>query len=306
MAHPWGPFRPRPTGSILCAVAAGLLVSGCAQNGAMPGSDLLGEATAFTRPAPQPAEDGVVTEKELAEATGYWAERYAKAPTDLETALNYAKNLKAMGRKQQALAVLQQSGMFHADSRELAGEYGRLALDLGQMNVAEKLLTFADDPAKPDWRVISARGTVLAKQGKYAESIPYFERALTLKQNHPSLLNNLALAHAMTGEANKAEGLLRQAADAGASEAKIRQNLALVLGLQGKYQESTQIASRDMPADTAAAETAYLRKLTQLAPVAPSNGGDVQVAKVRFKGSTLPNDALSGWNSEVVAADARP
>ena len=210
-----------------------------------------------------------------------------------------------MGRKQQALAVLQQSGMFHADSRELAGEYGRLALDLGQMNVAEKLLAFADDPAKPDWRVISARGMVLAKQGKYAESIPYFDRALTLKQNHPSLLNNLALAHAMTGDANKAEGLLRQAADAGASEAKIRQNLALVLGLQGKYQESTQIASRDMPADTAAADTAYLRKLTQLAPVAPSKGGDVQVAKVQFKGSALPNDALSGWNSQVVAADAR-
>ncbi|MCV0370297.1 MULTISPECIES: tetratricopeptide repeat protein [Filomicrobium] len=271
----------------------------------MPGADLLGEATAFTRPAPKPAQDGVVTEKELAEATGYWGERYAKAPTDLEVSLNYAKNLKAMGRKQQALAVLQQSGMFHADSRELAGEYGRLALDLGQMNVAEKLLAFADDPAKPDWRVISARGTVLAKQGKYAESIPYFDRALTLKQNHPSLLNNLALAHAMTGDANKAEGLLRQAADAGASEAKIRQNLALVLGLQGKYQESTQIASRDMPADTAAADTAYLRKLTQLAPVAPSKGGDVQVAKVQFKGSALPNDALSGWNSQVVAADAR-
>ena len=81
--------------------------------------------------------------------------------------------------------------------------------------MAQKLLEQADDPANPDWKVISARGTVLAKQGLYRDAIPFYERALALAPDQPSVLNNLALAHAMEGNADKAEPLLKQAAAAG-------------------------------------------------------------------------------------------
>jgi len=234
------------------------------------------------------------TPGELQKATDFWGKQYSASPRDLKAALNFARNLKAMGEKQRALAVLQQVAIFHGESRELASEYGRLALDLGQVNLADKLLAIADDPSNPDWRVISARGTVLAKQGKYAEAIPFYDRALSLAHDQPSILSNLALATAMSGNPARAEALLRRAEAADGASPKIRQNLALVLGLQGKYDESKLIAARDLPMETAAENTSNLRNVVKLAPKSMPTDQGVAVAEVapvpepkRAKGSQV-------------------
>ena len=150
--------------------------------------------------------------------------------------------------------------------RELAGEYGRLALDLDQVGAANQLLAVADDPTKPDWRVISARGTVMAKQGKYSDAIPFYERALTLSQNNPTVLNNLAMAYAMMGDAKKAEEILRQAVTTEGAAPKVRENLALVLGLQGRYDESRSVAAGVLNSEVASANTSYLKQMVKLDP----------------------------------------
>jgi Flp pilus assembly protein TadD len=41
----------------------------------------------------------------------------------------------------------------------------------------------------------------------------------------------------------------------------VRQNLALVVGLQGRFQEAETIARADLPPDEAAANVAYLRQM---------------------------------------------
>ena len=41
----------------------------------------------------------------------------------------------------------------------------------------------------------------------------------------------------------------------------MRQNLALVVGLQGRFQEAETIARADLPPDEAAANVAYLRRM---------------------------------------------
>jgi Flp pilus assembly protein TadD len=48
---------------------------------------------------------------------------------------------------------------------------------------------------------------------------------------------------------------------AGKTEPRIRQNLALVVGLQGRFDEARQIASQDLPADQVEANMAYLQKM---------------------------------------------
>lgn len=203
---------------------------------------------------------------ELQKATVYWGQEYAKNPAELKPALNYAKDLKALGEKTKAMSVLQQAALIHGSDQELAGEYGRLALEMDQIGIANQMLTVADDPTKPDWRVISARGTVMAKQGKYDEAVPFYERALTLSPNNPTVMNNLAMAYAMTGDPKKAEGILRQALDAPGSTPKVRENLALVLGLQGRYDESKAIASGVLSTDTASANANYLQQMVRLQP----------------------------------------
>ncbi len=44
-------------------------------------------------------------------------------------------------------------------------------LEMDQISVAKKLLEVADNSGGLDWRVVLARGTVLAKEGRYREAI---------------------------------------------------------------------------------------------------------------------------------------
>jgi len=271
----------------LAALAACLMLGACGQLPDLGSPEMM----AVSQPAPQP-EMSSQPASDLEKATDYWGQKYAKNPRDLKNALSYARNLKAMGQKRRAMSVLQQAAIFHGHNKELAGEYGRLALEFDQLSVAKRLLAAADSPTKPDWKVISARGTVLAKEGKYGDAIPFFERALSLAHNHPSLVNNLALAHAMSGEAERAEGMLRQASIANPASPKIRQNLALVLSLQGRYDEAKQIASQGLSPEKAAENTETLRRIVKLEPKA---------APV-----PEPAKALAQWTTDVEVSTAKP
>ena len=252
------------TRSLLVIAGVGLLAGGCSsQLGSAQGLLAAAQAPSLAEATTPAVADG---RTELQKATEYWAKAYAKNPRDATTAVNYAKNLKAMGEKQQALAVLQQASVYHGTNRTLNAEYGRLALEFDQVSLAQKLLEQADDPANPDWRVISARGTVLAKQGVYKDAIAYYQRALTVAPNEASILNNLAMAHVALGEPDKAEPLLKRAAAAAGHDGRVNQNLALALGLQGKYDEAKVAAARDMSADRAAANVDSVRSLVNIEP----------------------------------------
>lgn len=261
-AHPDAPpaRQGRHLGG-LAALAASLMLGACAQVGGGDESSGL-----FAALQPEPTEQAIkdAAPSDPKAAAEYWGKIYAKNPRDLDAALSYAQNLKLTGQKREALAVLQQASLIHSTDRRLAADYGRLALDLDQISVAKKLLEVADDPANPDWRVVMARGTALAKEGSYREAIGFYERAQALNPQHPSVLNNLALAYTMSGEPERGETLLRQASVSGGENTRVRQNLALVLGLQGKYDEAVKVGSVDLPADEAQANTALLKKMVKL------------------------------------------
>ena len=319
-------IRSLRRGGTLAALTASLMLGACGQTLSPAGNGLL----SLNAPPPAAQQPGKAapaqpetTMADLQKATEYWGNLYAKSPRELEPALNYARNLKAMGEKRKALAVLQQVALFHSESRELAGEYGRLALDLDQVRVAKQLLAMADDPAKPDWRIVSARGAALAKEGNYNEAIPFFERALTLAHDQPSVMSNLALAYAMNGEPSRAEAMLRQAATTDANSPRIRQNLALVLGLQGKYDEAKLVAARDIPMTNATENADYLRQVVKLDPKSVPNSdpqpGDwktqpdvaevpvasaVPVQKVADVGTLAPVDVNAAHDSALVISPA--
>jgi Flp pilus assembly protein TadD len=241
------------------AIAAGL--AGCSGFGSAD----LGEANSSQLTQTADATQEPPSQDELAKATEYWGAEHAKNPRDGKAALAYAKNLKAMGRKKEAYAVLQQAHKLNPQDREHLSEYGRLALEFDQVSTAKALLERADDPSKPDWRVLNARGTVLAKEGKHTDAVVFFDRALALAPGQPSVLNNLALAHAMAGEAAKAEGMLRQASASGDADPRVNQNLALVLSLQGKYGEAKRVPNQNLPDDAVQANVDYMKSALQVA-----------------------------------------
>lgn len=280
--------------------SAALLLGGCADLSSSldPQMDL----TANNPQARQTASPDA-SRTDLEKATEYWGKEYANKPSDLNASLSYARNLRALGRKPEALAVVQQAMVFHGENRQLAGEFGRLALDLNQLANAKRALEFADDPANPDWRIISARGTAFAKENNYKDAIPLYERALTLAPGQPSVLNNLALAYAMGGEASKAEEYLKRAEAMGQASPKVRENLSLVLSLQGKYDEAKVVAARSASPDATTQNTELVKKMVRLDPKPMGANGNAIAAQPDWNATVVTgtvNDAGLPWQGKTV------
>jgi Flp pilus assembly protein TadD len=75
------------------------------------------------------------------------------------------------------------------------------------------------------------------------------------------VLSNLGMSYMLTKDLPKAEQALRQAYASPQASAKVRQNLGLVVGLQGRFAEAEQIVKADLPPDEAEANVAYLRDM---------------------------------------------
>ncbi len=108
------------------------------------------------------------------------------------------------------------------------------------------------------------------------------------------MLNNLALAYALDGRPGDAEALLKDAATKGGDITRIRQNLALVLGVQGKFDEAKQAVAGDLEKDRADANIAYLQKMVKATPVA--------LAKAPAKPAAGAAEVVTGWATEATVA----
>lgn len=172
-------------------------------------------------------------------------DRFQSDPSNARTALDYANALQTAGLREQALAVLEQTYHQHRGGDGLASEYGKLALKLGRIKLAEQILTEADDPMRPDWRTISARGVALGKLNQYDKAIVHFRRAQAVAPDEAAVINNLAMAYAATGHLSEAEGLMRRIAFRRDSTPRIRENLALILALRGRFDAAKQTMLHD-------------------------------------------------------------
>ena len=65
----------------------------------------------------------------------------------------------------------------------------------------------------------------------------------------------------MTKKLDLAEDTLRQAAASPRADARVRQNLALVLALDGKFAQAEQVSRQDMSAEVAAANIRAIRAM---------------------------------------------
>jgi Flp pilus assembly protein TadD len=95
--------------------------------------------------------------------------------------------------------------------------------------------------------------------GRSQEALAAWEQALRLSPENPAVLANVAMSKAAAGDLPAAEALLRRAVARKDSTVKVRQNLVLVLGLQGKLQEAERLAREDLPPEVASANLAWLR-----------------------------------------------
>ncbi len=189
-----------------------------------------------------------------------WGKRYEANPADKTAAINYARGLRNLEQRAQAVAVLQQAAIRVPKDMDILGAYGRALSDVGRLKEAADVLSRAHVPEKPDWRVLSAQGAVADQLGDQPMAQRFYEEALKIVPGEPSVLSNLGLSYALAKRLPEAEQALRQASDHPRADARVRQNLALVLGLQGKFNEAEGVFRRDMAPTEVAANLGFLKQ----------------------------------------------
>jgi Flp pilus assembly protein TadD len=190
-----------------------------------------------------------------------WGERYRTSPRDPAIAASYAQALRGTGQRAQAVAVLEQASIHNPANMELLGAYGRALADVGNHEQALQVLNRAHTPDRPDWRILNAQGAVLDQLGRHQEAQRYYTTALRIVPEEPSVLSNLGLSYALSRNLAEAEVTLKRASAGRSADPRVRQNLALVVGLRGRFEEAEAIARADLPPDQAAANVAYLRQM---------------------------------------------
>jgi Flp pilus assembly protein TadD len=211
-----------------------------------------------------------------------YGDRFRANRKDADAALKYGKALRAAGQRAQAVAVLEEATVASPGNKALLAGYGRALADNGDFQQAFDVLGNAHTPDDPDWRILSAQGTVLDQLGRYDEARQYYGSALKIAPDEPSVLSNLGLSYLLSKNLTKAEETLRRADGRPGADPRVRQNLALVVGLQGRLAEAESIVRAGRSPEESAANVTYLRRLLSRNDNAHADASGIAAASAKL------------------------
>lgn len=244
----------KATASGAAVVALALALGACASKPMTTGS--VNSAGAATTRAIE-----TMSAQEAEAATAAVGRAYASKPSDKAIGMRYASLLQASGRAEQSLAVMRKLAIHHSTDRDVLAAYGKSLAAAGEFEPALDAVRRAQTPEYPDWKLVSAEAAILDQLGQTKEARGLYRRALDLRPNEPSVLSNLGMSYLLEGDLKTAELHLKQAIGQPGADSRVRQNLALVVGLQGRFGEAEQIASQELSAEQAQANVTYLRSI---------------------------------------------
>jgi Flp pilus assembly protein TadD len=231
-------------------VVAALALGGCRDFSDVTGS-ISGQTT-----APLPRD-----EAGLRAYADRWERIYSAHPGEKYASINYARALRALTRYKEAAAVMQAAAVKAPKDYEVLGEYGKALADDGELEQARDVLTRSYPPDRPNWDFLSVQGAVADRLDDHARAQAFYREAIKIAPDEPAVQSNLGLSYALSKRLDLAEATLRQAAALPRADSRVRQNLALVLALEGKFAEAEEVSQRDMPADAAARNVAAIRQM---------------------------------------------
>ena len=216
----------------------------------------------------QPGDVGVVAQASppdgmdpIAEAA-FWGTRYDLDPADANAAVRFSKSLRAVQNDAEALRVMQQISARSQDDASVQLELGKALIANDRAYEAIRpIQTAIRNGLHEDWSAHAAHGVALDKTGRHEEARVQYDRALGISPDNARVLNNKGLSYALSGQPRMAETTLRTAAALPGGTSRVRQNLALVLGLAGKTGEAEMLARADLPPQVASGNVAYFQAL---------------------------------------------
>ncbi len=245
---------PFSSGRLGAVALAAVLLGAAPLAGCQGLSDVTGSIASTQQPLP-------TDEAGLRAYADDWGKRYDRNPGEKVASINYARALRALTRYSEAAAVMEAAAVKAPHDFQVLGAYGKALADDGQLQQAKEVLASSYTPERPDWTIMSVQGSVADRLGDHEAAQTFYEGALKIAPGEPSVLSNLGLSYALTKRLPEAEAALREASASPRADARVRQNLALVLALEGKFAESEQISRRDMTAQAASANVAAIKQM---------------------------------------------
>lgn len=207
----------------------------------------------------------------------FWASEHQKAPQDADIALEFASALRGIGSHDRAVEVLSSALVIHPGNTDMLMMLGRIRMAAGEVPVArtifEQVTSLAPDRAD-SW---AALGTAYDHLEMHGQAQAAYQRALSIEPKRVSTLTNYGLSLMLSGDLKSAETQLREAATLPGATARVHENLALVLGLQGRFDEMKTVSATGAPESVAEQNARLIRSLVQpardydaLDPAAPT------------------------------------
>ncbi len=242
--------KTRSSGFAIVTMACVLALSACAKDPRSTGS---------VRGLNKPIEQMSV--QELNYAASELGKQYDRNPRSKPIGLKYSDVLRSTGRNEQALAVMQQIVIKHPTDNDVLSAYGKALAATGNFKKALKVIQRAQRPDRPDWRLFSAQGAILDQLNQSEAARIQYRKALDMVPNEPSVLSNLGMSYVLTGDLRGAETYLRRAIQHPRADSRVRQNLALVIGLQGNFEEAEKVARGELDQAAAEENIKFLRQM---------------------------------------------
>ena len=206
-------------------------------------------------------------------------------------ALQRAETLRLGGADAEALGVLAAAYRRYPRHGGIQSAYGRLALAMGQDELAAGLLesAVASDPG--DWRALSAQGVLESRSGRTSEARGSLGKAKAVSAENSAVLNNLAVSYLLDDRAAEAASLLRQALASPSLKpvhaGRIRRNLAVALAVQGEFAEADRLALAKLPRSLKHASAGAIRRFMGISD-APANRPPGWEARLANAGQDWP------------------
>jgi Flp pilus assembly protein TadD len=169
-----------------------------------------------------------------------------------QTLFKYAESLRLSGDTKSAIKNYDK--VLQADPAALHASEGKSLCYVqdGEFKKAAVLLGDIINKDAKRWRVINALGVVYSITGHPKESLDYYNMALQISNNNPSVMNNMGLSVAFGGDLDKGRQIIENSlnyVDAGDAKKResIEYNLALVYGMSGKMDEAEKILDKYLP-----------------------------------------------------------
>lgn len=192
----------------------------------------------------------------------FWTEQAELDPMDPVAGVKAAQAMRELGRYQEGAEMAERVLLVQPANVEAMLEVGRGHIARGQAFYGVSALERARDARPEDWRAWSLLGTAYEQVRRSQDAQAAWAQALALSPDNPDVLTNMAISAMTRGDTAGAEPLLRRAAAQPGASLKVRLNLAMALGLNGKIDEAEAMMRRDLPPDAADRNLAWLRART--------------------------------------------